>query len=90
MVRVAGYADLPEVIGERSEPDGSFSICGSPTVRPLRLGTIDRGLAAALAHYLETVGNAARAGFSPQMGTMDPDLVARRGARAALPAVPAE
>ncbi len=85
MVRVAAYADLPEVIGERSEPGGSFSIALAHGAT-LALGTIDRRLAAALARYLKTMGSAARAGFSPQMGTMDPDL-RRKRARAALPAV---
>ena len=84
VVRVAGYAELPAVIGERAEPDGSFSIDlgGGAT---LALGMIDGRLAAALARYLETMGSAARAGAAPPMGTIDPELAAR--VARALPAV---
>ncbi len=84
VVRVAAYADLPEVIGERSDPDGSFSIALANGAT-LALATNDRRLAAALAHYLETMGRAARAGAAPPVGTIDPELAAR--VARALPAV---
>ena len=70
IVRMARYADLPEVIGERAEADGSFSIdLGSGTT--LALGVSDGKLAAALARYLKTMASAARAGAAPPIGAID-------------------
>ena len=84
VVRFADYADVPDTIGTRTEPDGTFSIdLGGG--RTISLGMIDGRLAAALARYLETMGNAAHAGARPPFETIDPELAAR--ATRTLPAV---
>src|SRR5262249_45505087 len=71
-VRVAGYADLPDHIEAGASPTGSFGIDFAGGTR-LDLGQVDRGLAPALARFLETIGRAARAG-APPSGLIDPDL----------------
>jgi rhomboid protease GluP len=83
VVRVADYAVLPERAGVIATADGSSGIdLGNGTV--IVLGTDDGALAAAVARYLETMGNAARAGAVPE-GVVDEDLASR--AARALPDV---
>jgi len=72
---IALYADLPERIEAIESPDGTFgvSLANGPTIT---LGRVDARLASALAHYLETMGRAARAG-APLPGLIDPEIAAR-------------
>ncbi len=80
---IALYADLPERIEAIESPDGTFGVAlaNGPTIT---LGRVDARLAKALAHYLETMGRAARAG-APLPGLVDPEIAAK--AERALPGV---
>jgi rhomboid protease GluP len=83
VVRVADYAALPERITTTPAADGSSGIdLGGNTT--IALGESGDALAAALARYLETMRNAARAGAFPE-GLIDAELASR--AAQALPAV---
>ena len=83
VLRIADYADLPDKIEVDATPHGSFGIALAGGVT-IDLGQIDGKLASALAHYLETMRDAARAGRRARR----PDRSrARRAGRSALPSV---
>ncbi len=83
VVRVADYAHLPERMQAVEATDGWSGIdLGNGTV--IVVGKGEGALALALARYLETMGNAARAGDVPA-GVIDAELASR--AARALPGV---
>jgi rhomboid protease GluP len=82
--QAANYAALSAKIVPATTEDRSLRL-ELGVGQPLVLATADLRLGQLLAHYLETVGAAARAGTAPSLAVTDPEL-ATRVARA-LPAV---
>ena len=84
VVLFARYGDLPKIIPNSKDQDGSVRL-ELPGDRAIVLKGVDKRLGEALARFLERMGEADRLGIVPPGGEVDPALAAR--IRRVLPVV---